>query len=63
MKSDKWNLLAACLFLVAGVCFVIAAFLHTETTPKVLSGVSGILELVAGIGFLATYINKKNGEV
>lgn len=61
MKSNKWNLLVGCLFFVASICFVIAAFLHTETTPKVLSVVAGVFELVAGIGFLGTYIKKKNG--
>lgn len=59
MKSNKWNLIAALLYLAASIFFAFAAALGAEMPPKVLAGIAAVCFLISGIGFLCTYTKKR----
>ena len=61
MKKNKINLVCAILYMTASICFILAAVFHTETLPKVLSCVAGILMLIGSIGFFYRYRKMKSG--
>lgn len=59
MKNNKWNLITSLLYLLACICFAIAAATQDKTTPKLLFCIASICFLVGGIGFLCIYIKNK----
>ena len=58
MKNNKLNLVCAILYLVSGICFILAAVFHTAVQSKILSCVAGLFMLIGSIGFFITYVRK-----
>ena len=59
MRSNKWNLITALLYVTAGICFIFAAIFQTETPSKVLYSIAAVCFLIGGIGFSCTYVKKR----
>ena len=59
MRSNKWNLITALLYVTAGICFIFAAIFQTETPSKVLYSIAAVCFLIGGIGFSCTYAKKR----
>lgn len=62
MKNNKLNLVCAVLYMVASICFILAAVLHTAIQSKVLLGVAALCMLIGSIGFFITYIKNAKSE-
>ncbi len=62
MKSNKWKLITALLYLTASICFAIASVLHEEISSKVLCCIAAVCFLAAGAGFFWTYYKKEKKD-
>lgn len=62
MKNNKLNLIAALLYLLASICFIITAITYDQALSKGLSIVASIFLFISSIGFFCTYVKNKRTE-
>lgn len=59
VKNNRFYLVNALLYLLAGILFIIAAVASSQSASKVLFNKASVCFLISGIGFFCIYIRKR----